>query len=590
MSATANVSRQARLPRFAVASILGLSSLVALLTVPGGAPGSSPSRDFASHAALAGFTCPTLVGTTQWTGHSSAGAFTATFDVADDGVSVSGTVSMPPFLNSLPENGVVSCDPTTGVPTVNFSDTSNQIGGFGSVTVSGNSLSASGTFVVAPPFCGLCTGPISGPVTATAQPVPDLLIAFAPFPATPGPVTYVVTVPGSAIIPALPTGTVTVTDGHGGMCTNLPIVSGAVSCTMTEDYFSSPYTITASYSGDGNYAPATQDGTVGAGIAEGGSGFIDIVSGIDGATAVAFGPDGAGTITGAEYGSDPVGNLQSNTGDPNNTQFYDVQLSTGNSFTSVYLHGCVNVNSSTQLLWWDPTLNGGSGDWAAVRGQGGEPAVPTGSPLCLSVTLDNSTYPTLAQLTGTVFATTPGRAITSATGASAVAGSRFSLAVTTIGTPVHSITSKGKLPRGIRLRDNHNGTATLSGTARGTKAGGVYHPVITAAYGTGAGQQKVSQTLSLFVFQTPVFARKASATVHVGRFFRLTTSAKAFPMALVTESGALPPGVTFTSGGNGTGTLQGVPHAAGTYLLTLSASTGMGTPVTKSFTLTVKST
>jgi hypothetical protein len=61
------------------------------------------------------------------------------------------------------------------------------------------------------------------------------------------------------------------------------------------------------------------------------------------------------------------------------------------------------------------------------------------------------------------------------------------------------------------------------------------------------------------------------------------------PTAAITESGALPPGVTFTDNGDGTASLAGTAAAgtAGSYPITITASNGVGSPASQSFTLTV---
>ena len=50
------------------------------------------------------------------------------------------------------------------------------------------------------------------------------------------------------------------------------------------------------------------------------------------------------------------------------------------------------------------------------------------------------------------------------------------------------------------------------------------------------------------------------------------------PTAKITESGALPSGVTLTDGGNGTATLAGTPAAGskGSYPITITAANGVG--------------
>ncbi|MCE7949766.1 MAG: hypothetical protein DYH18_01495 [Xanthomonadales bacterium PRO7] len=57
----------------------------------------------------------------------------------------------------------------------------------------------------------------------------------------------------------------------------------------------------------------------------------------------------------------------------------------------------------------------------------------------------------------------------------------------------------------------------------------------------------------------------------------------------MSESGALPSGVSFTDNGDGTATLAGTPAAgtAGTYALTITASNGVAPDATQNFTLTV---
>lgn len=61
------------------------------------------------------------------------------------------------------------------------------------------------------------------------------------------------------------------------------------------------------------------------------------------------------------------------------------------------------------------------------------------------------------------------------------------------------------------------------------------------------------------------------------------------PTPSLTQSGALPTGVTFIDNGNGTATLSRAPAANtnGTYPLTITGANGVGTPATQKFTLTV---
>ena len=62
-----------------------------------------------------------------------------------------------------------------------------------------------------------------------------------------------------------------------------------------------------------------------------------------------------------------------------------------------------------------------------------------------------------------------------------------------------------------------------------------------------------------------------------------------FPTAVLSETGALPTGVTFVDNGDGTATLAGTPAAGtgGTYPLTITAANGVLPDATQTFTLTV---
>ena len=87
----------------------------------------------------------------------------------------------------------------------------------------------------------------------------------------------------------------------------------------------------------------------------------------------------------------------------------------------------------------------------------------------------------------------------------------------------------------------------------------------------------------------PAITSGSSTTFVVGTAGSFTVTATGTPTPSITETGALPSGVTFTNNGNGTATLAGTP-AAGTaksYPLTITATNGVGSPATQSFTLTV---
>jgi hypothetical protein len=97
---------------------------------------------------------------------------------------------------------------------------------------------------------------------------------------------------------------------------------------------------------------------------------------------------------------------------------------------------------------------------------------------------------------------------------------------------------------------------------------------------------------SFTVNQAPMItsANATSFTSTVPGTFTVTTTG--FPTGaamVITETGALPSGVTFVNNNNGTATLAGTPAAGtqGTYSITITANNGIAPNATQSFTLTV---
>jgi hypothetical protein len=112
---------------------------------------------------------------------------------------------------------------------------------------------------------------------------------------------------------------------------------------------------------------------------------------------------GVGALTVAQYASDPVGAPAfSSSG-----MYFDVALSSPNSFTSLTITDC-NLGGGASLDWWDPAALGGAGAWEAVSNQ----SYSAGPPPCVTATITGSTSPDLAQLTGTVLAVVNGTAYT----------------------------------------------------------------------------------------------------------------------------------------------------------------------------------
>ena len=129
-----------------------------------------------------------------------------------------------------------------------------------------------------------------------------------------------------------------------------------------------------------------------------------------------------------------------------------------------------------------------------------------------------------------------------------------SFSVTTTGTPDPSLTETGALPAGVTFVDNGNGTATLAGTPT---TGGSFP--ITLAASNSAGTTTQSFVLTVPVAPTITSAASATSIVGLAGTFTVTTTGTPFPT--ITETGALPSGVTFVDNGNGTATLAGTPAA-----------------------------
>jgi hypothetical protein len=174
--------------------------------------------------------------------------------------------------------------------------------------------------------------------------------------------------------------------------------------------------------------------------------------------------------------------------------------------------------------------------------------------------------------------------ITSASSTTFTAGNLGTFLVTTTGTPVASLTETGALPHGVTFTDNGNGTASLAGIpAAGT--GRTYPLTIRATSTSGS----TSQSFTLTVNEAPTITSANSTTFTVGTNGSFTVTTTGFPLDPITETGALPSGVTFVDNGNNTATLSGTPAAgtAGTYPITITASNGVLPNATQAFTLTV---
>ena len=197
----------------------------------------------------------------------------------------------------------------------------------------------------------------------------------------------------------------------------------------------------------------------------------------------------------------------------------------------------------------------------------------------ITITASNGISPDATQS----FTVTVGQApaFTSADSATFTAGTAGTFSVTTSGYPAPSF-GWDNVPPGMTFTDNGNGTATLSGTPT---TAGTYAMDLSAASAYGTAQQ----TLTVTVQQAPAITSGTSATFTTGTAGTFTVTTTGSPTAAITESGALPSGVTFTDNGDGTATLGGTAASgsAGSYPITITANNGVSPNATQSFTLTV---
>jgi hypothetical protein len=241
------------------------------------------------------------------------------------------------------------------------------------------------------------------------------------------------------------------------------------------------------------------------------------------------------------------------------------------SVTATETNGVVTVdNTGSGAVNVPVTVPPGTTVAGAAFGQsyGGELSAWTSVPAGGSATLTEDVAP----------------AITSANAATSIVGTPFSATVTTTGEPAPALTETGALPSGITFTDNGNGTATIGGTAA-KGSGGSYPITITATNSSGTATQAFTLTNA----EAPTITSAASAGFTTGVAGTYTVTTTGYPAATITESGALPSGMTFTDNGNGTATLAGTPATgtAGSYPVTISATNASGSTATLALAVTV---
>ncbi len=163
-----------------------------------------------------------------------------------------------------------------------------------------------------------------------------------------------------------------------------------------------------------------------------------------------------------------------------------------------------------------------------------------------------------------------------------VAGT-FTIQTTGFASP--TIAESGALPAGLNFTDNGNGTATISGTpAAGTQGPTIVN--LTATNQTGVAQQQLTVQVDL----APAITSPDSVIFVVGTAGSFTVQTTGVPNPTLSESGALPAGLTFIDNGDGTATISGTPAAgsAGPYQVVITASAPQLPDATQTLTLKAK--
>jgi hypothetical protein len=132
-------------------------------------------------------------------------------------------------------------------------------------------------------------------------------------------------------------------------------------------------------------------------------------------------------------------------------------------------------------------------------------------------------------------------------------------------------------------------SSTLTVNA-GSASPGTYSLTVTGTSSSATHSTPLTLTVKK-PQQAPTFTSANKATFIVGQQGSFTVATTGFPTPSITESGALPSGVTFHDNGNGTASLAGAPAAGtgGSYPITFTAANGVTPNATQKFTLAISS-
>lgn|GEM_PF-1991254 len=420
------------------------------------------------------------------------------------------------------------------------------------------------------------------------------------------PVTYTATVAPQAPGTGTPTGTVSFSDSHGPIagCSEAKLTESSpdtATCTTTHETPASSDEVTATYSGDSNYAGSsgktTEDVTEAPAITS--SDSATFTEGSESSVEVTA--TGTPTPTITESGTLPEGvSYDSSTdtlsGQPTQEGVFHVTFTASNGVgANAVQHFTLTVDAAPAITSAsNATFTEGDEASLTVTATGTPaPAIAESGTLPEGVTFDSGT----GVLSGTatqegvyhiVFTAANGvgsdavqhftltvdsnPTFTSAESTTFAEGASGSFAVSATGTPTPAIEEVGALPDGVEFNP---ATGVLSGTPTQE---GVYHIIFAAANGVGFAVQ----SFTLTVDAPPKITSAANATFSYGVPGSFTVSASGTPAPFIEEWGNLPEGVSYSDG-----VLSGTPTQIGTFKLTFTAENGIGADSVQRFTLTV---
>ena len=213
----------------------------------------------------------------------------------------------------------------------------------------------------------------------------------------------------------------------------------------------------------------------------------------------------------------------------------------------------------------------------------GTAAASSGNSYPITITATNSNG-TATQAFTLTSAEAP--SITSAPTATFSTGVAGTYTVTTTGYPAPTVTETGMLPAGMSF---NAATSTAPATISGTPASGTAgtYPVILSATNASGSTATLALTITVNAAAAPLITSSSTADFTLNQAGAVAITTTGSPTAVITESGALPAGLTFTDNGTGTALLSGTGTATGTASLTITASNGISPDATQTLVVTV---